>query len=128
MIEREGKVRAESVEKNKLKAQDLKSLVRKYVDTGSTTLITDEYKGYMSMNKIIEHFKVNHQREYVNSYNIHTNSIESFWAVLKRGIIGNFHKVSKKYLSKYIDEFTYQFNNRSNTCAFHGVLGNLLGA
>ena len=58
-----GAVRAESVEKDQLKAKGLKDLVCKYVDTVSTTLITDEYRGYMTMNRIIEHMQVNHQKE-----------------------------------------------------------------
>ncbi len=127
MIEREGKVKVEHVDKIRLRAKGLKSLVRKYVDTTCATLITDEYKGYMSMHKLIDHLQVNHQREYVSGGAVHTNTIESFWAILKRGILGNFHKVSKKYLTKYIDEFTYRFNNRHNTAAFHGLLSNLLG-
>lgn len=47
------------------------------------------------------------------SGNIHTNTIESFWAILKRGIIGQFHKVSKQYLQNYLDEFEYRYNRRN---------------
>ena len=57
---------------------------------------------------------------------MHTNSIESFWAMLKRGILGNFHKVSKKYLNKHIDGFAYRFNSRGNVDLFDDVLGNLI--
>lgn len=63
------------------------------------------------MNKIIPHYSVNHNREYVKS-DIHTNTIESFWAILKRGIMGQFHWVSKKHLNAYIDEFCYRYNAR----------------
>jgi len=63
------------------------------------------------MNKIIEHKTINHRDWYVNG-NTHTNGIESFWALLKRGIIGQFHRVSIKYLEKYIDEFCFRFNAR----------------
>jgi len=43
---------------------------------------------------------------------IHTNSIESFWSLLKRGIVGSYHKVSKEHLSAYISAFEFRFNNR----------------
>lgn len=94
MIERGGKVKGRNVEKGTLKAKDLKELVRAGVDVENTTLITDEYRGYMTMRRIISHLQINHSEAYVNGM-IHTNSIESFWAILKRGIIGQYHKVSK---------------------------------
>jgi len=122
MVERGGKVKATSVQKAQIKSYGLKQLVRDNIDMDNSLLITDEYKGYMTMNKIINHAQVNHQKEYVNSYDIHTNTIESFWALLKRGIMGNFHKVSKKYLDNYINEFTYRYNNRDNKNTFNDLL------
>ena len=59
--------------------------------------------------------------EYVRG-NIHTNSIESFWALLKRGIVGNYHNVSKKYLPFYLNEFSYRFNNRKNENMFADLI------
>jgi len=125
MIERGGKVKAKNVEKGTLKAKDLKELVRAGVDVNNTTLITDEYRGYMTMRRIINHLQINHSEAYANGV-IHTNSIESFWAILKRGIIGQFHKVSKKYLNAYIDEFCWRFNERKNECAFDKLVINML--
>lgn len=125
MIERGGRVRAKNVEKGTLKAKDLKELVRAGVDLGNTTLITDEYRGYMTMRRIISHLQINHSEAYANGA-IHTNSIESFWAILKRGIIGQFHKVSKKYLNAYIDEFCWRFNERKNPDAFDLLVGRMV--
>lgn len=125
MIERGGKVKAKNVEKGTLKAKDLKELVRAGVDVSSTTLITDEYRGYMTMRRIINHLQINHSEAYANGL-VHTNSIESFWAILKRGIVGQFHKVSKKYLNAYIDEFCWRFNNRKNENIFSNLLENML--
>lgn len=125
MIERGGRVRAKNVEKGTLKAKDLKELVCSGVDLGNATLITDEYRGYMTMRRIISHLQINHSEAYANGA-IHTNSIESFWAILKRGIIGQFHKVSKKYLNAYIDEFCWRFNERKNPDAFDLLVGRMV--
>jgi transposase-like protein len=77
MVEREGNVKAQSVSKHELKGKDLEALVRKNIDTENSVLVTDEYKAYNNMHKIIEHFSINHSREYTRG-NIHTNTIESF--------------------------------------------------
>jgi transposase-like protein len=45
---------------------------------------------------------------------VHTNSVESFWSLLKRGVLGTYHNVSKKYLPLYLAEFQYRFNNGDN--------------
>jgi len=125
MIERNGKVKAKNVEKGTLKAKDLKELVRANIDTSNTTLITDEYRGYMTMRRIISHLQINHSEAYAVGA-IHTNSIESFWAILKRGIIGQYHKVSKQYLNAYIDEFCWRFNKRKNKGAFDLLVGRMV--
>ena len=49
---------------------------------------------------------------------VHTNNIESFWSLLKRGVIGTYHNVSKKYLPLYLNEFSWRFNNRKNPNIF----------
>lgn len=121
MIERGGKVKAKHVNKNNLKFVDMQKLVRKNVKIDKSILITDEYKAYNRMRQFITHLSVNHQKEYVRG-RIHTNTIESFWAIVKRGIVGQFHKVSSKYLYMYIDEFCWRFNNRNNDDKFDDLL------
>lgn len=125
MIERGGKVKAGNVSKDELKAKDLQELVRNNIRTSDSVLITDEYKGYLGMGKVLKHFSINHQKEYARGQ-IHTNSIESFWAIVKRGMVGQFHKVSKKYLNRYLDEFCWRFNNRDNENGFDDLIGNIL--
>ena len=103
----------------------MQKLVRKNVKIDKSILTTDEYKAYNRMRQFITHLSVNHQKEYVRGC-IHTNTIESFWAIVKRGIVGQFHKVSSKYLYRYIDEFCWRFNNRKNTTAFDCLLSKCL--
>ena len=121
LVERGGKVKAEVFRKGSLKAKNLSSLVRLSVDTGKTVLIADEYKGYLGIKYFMPHKTINHQKWYVDG-DIHTNNIESFWALLKRGMIGQFHKVSLRYLPRYIDEFCYRFNNRNNKDIFNQTI------
>jgi transposase-like protein len=111
-VERMGNVKVEQVSKMMLNAKGLLAFVRKNMDIAETLLVTDEYKAYNNMGKTIAHYSINHSYEYARG-DIHTNTIESFWAILKRGIIGQFHKVSKKYLQQYLDEFEYRYNRRN---------------
>ena len=64
-----------------------------------------------------KHERVDHTQEYAVG-DIHTNSIESFWAVLKRGIMGIYHHVSTKYLQLYVNEFGFRWNNRESEDLF----------
>lgn len=111
MVERDGKICAKVIRNRKLTAKTLNSLVRENVDVRNTTLITDEYKGYLGIKYFMPHKTVDHTVWYVNG-DAHTNNVESFWALLKRGIVGQYHKVSLRYLPKYIDEFCYRHNYR----------------
>ena len=54
--------------------------------------------------------------------NVHTQTIEGFWSLVKRGIIGTFHKVSKKHLQLYINEFESRYNNRKNPVIFETAI------
>ena len=57
---------------------------------------------------------------------VHTNTIEGAWALFKRGVAGSFHKVSRKHLDRYLDEFEFRFNNRNNPFIFRDALRELL--
>jgi hypothetical protein len=111
MVERNGNVKAQVVKKKDLNAKRTSSLVRACCDVKNCVLMTDEYTGYVSLKRLTEHKTINHQVWYVNG-DIHTNTIESFWAILKRRIVGHFHKVSLRHLPKYVDEFCYRYNAR----------------
>ena len=68
-------------------------MVRENVDINQATVITDEFTGYIRLKKFVNHQVINHQICYVDG-DIHTNNIENFWSLLKRGIMGQYHKVS----------------------------------
>ena len=79
------------------------------------------------MYSLLTHLSINHSaKEYCRNDKqhgkIHTNNIEGFWALLKCGIIGQFHKVSSKYLHCYIDEFCFRYNQRKNEFVFNNPL------
>ena len=81
------------------------------VKAGST-VNTDEHRGYWGM-KNYTHQVIRHSlREYVVG-SAHTNTIESFWALFKRGYHGIYHFMSEKHLQRYVDEFTFRFNRRT---------------
>ena len=78
--------------------------------TPEARVFTDDHKGYLGMDR--EHETVKHSvSEYVNGQ-AHTNGIESFWALLKRGYHGTYHHMSPKHLDRYVGEFSGRFNQR----------------
>ena len=91
---------------------------------GDANLVsTDEAHHFDDLSKMgYRHRTVNHSHEEYVRGNVHTQSIESFWSLLKRGIIGNYHKVSKKYLPLYLAEFCFRFNNRNNPDIFDAII------
>lgn len=124
--ERDGNIRARVFKKKHLNFKRLSMLVRETVDLEKSVLVTDQAKFYTRMRGLLPHKSVNHSATYANGW-IHTNSVESFWAILKRGIIGQFHKVSVKYLPEYLNEFSFRFNNRDNENIFDLTLKKGLG-
>jgi transposase-like protein len=126
LIQHGGKVKAKVALNGGLTAKRLSSLVRQNVDIKNSTLVTDELKGYLGIHRFMAHQTIDHQVWYVNG-NIHTNNIESFWAILKRGIVGQFHKVTNRYLPKYLDEFCYRYNYRENPELFAETIKRGLG-
>lgn len=127
MMQRGGNVSAHVVSKNRLKAKHLSALVRRHVNIDNSILFTDEYGGYVGIKTFMPHRTVNHQLWYVGDDGTHTNSIESFWALLKRGIVGQYHKVSIRHLPRYIDEFSYRFNHRKTADIFDRTIARAVG-
>jgi transposase-like protein len=127
MIERGGKVRAQVAKRNKgLTAKRMSTMVRQNICVADATVYTDEFSGYIRLKTFIRHETVDHKAWYVDGQ-CHTNGIESFWALIKRGIVGQFHRVTLRHLPQYVNEFTYRFNNRKKADVFDITLCRALG-
>lgn len=119
-ISRKGNVVCQIIEKTD--RATLTGFVRRTVNERVSLVATDEAYGYDAVKRFFPHEVVKHsEREYVRG-NIHTNNIEAFWSLLKRGVIGTFHNVSKDYLPLYLAEFSYRHNNRNNPDIFADVI------
>lgn len=120
-----GKVVAKHIKKD-IETIELLTLLKKNIKLDKSVLVTDEGKEYtQEFDKIIQRYMVKHAKEFSN-YGVNTNSIESFWAIIKRGITGQYHHLSKRYLPFYISEFAYRYNNRNNKDMFNDTLDNAM--
>jgi transposase-like protein len=126
MIERGGRIIARPVDKSKLNSHSLAKFVRENVDVNDAMLVTDEYSGYIRVKTFMPHAVINHQVCYADG-EIHTNSIEGFWGLLKRGIMGQYHKVSIRHLHQYVTEFCYRYNGRNDPALFERTLSRAVG-
>jgi transposase-like protein len=92
--------------------ENMVDFIERHVPEGAK-IYTDEYRGYSTLNNKYEHNTINHGIRLYVSGDIHTNSIEGFWSILKRGLYGIYHQVSEKHLERYLDEFSGRFNTKS---------------
>ena len=109
--QRNGNVVAHVIKNTKF--SELRKIIDKHVNKNrkETILLTDEARGSRRMKEIINHIAIDHFRMY--SYRgLNTNTIESFWAIIERQIVGQHHHVDLKYLEKYVAEAVFKFNNR----------------
>ena len=116
-IARKGSVVCQMVEEADFVTYD--NFVNKVVSSKVELVATDESFRYRNLRSLgYPHEFVTHKNdEYVRG-EVHTQSLDSFWALLKRGIIGTYHNVSKKYLPLYLAEFQFRFNNRKEADIF----------
>ncbi len=110
LVDRNG--RARSMPKARVTAENLKGAIRENVDT-NTRIMTDEHRGYVGLDKeFASHETVNHGiKEYARG-DVHSNTAESYFALLKRGVHGTFHHVSKGHLHRYCNEFAWRWTFR----------------
>lgn len=113
MIERQGELRTMPIVN--VKSETIKPIIRTNISPESI-LMTDNYAGYKGLEKEFkEHNVIAHSRHIYVRGNVHTNTIEGFWSLLKRGILGIYHHVSPKHLHRYCEEFEYRYNTRKLT-------------
>lgn len=110
ILQRGGKVRAAVVPNRKKKA--LQDEVKKHVEAGSA-LYTDALLSYEGLSGEYAHQVIDHAVAYVDG-NVHTNGLENFWCLLKRGLSGTYVSVEPYHLFRYLDEQAYRFNNRDD--------------
>lgn len=110
ILERNGKVIAKRIPD--AKANTILPIIEKHV-AKDATMLTDEYVAYVKLADLgYSHKAVYHQQNVYVKGTTHTNTIENFWSVLKRGLYGTYHYTSKKHLDRYLTEFCARFNTR----------------
>jgi transposase-like protein len=109
IVERGGKVTTKVIEK--LTTRNLMAMLKHYVKTDESVLVTDGFRSYNAMEEAIEHITVKHS---ARTSKLNTNTIEGYWGLIKDGIRGNFRSLSKKYLPFYLVEYDYKYNHRNS--------------
>jgi transposase-like protein len=115
-VKRKGNVVARVV--NSVSRHVIEQFVREAVSNRVSLLCTDAFSAYGNLKNHYPHGVVDHNVGQHVVGAIHANTIEGFWSLLKRGIMGSFHKVSPKYLPLYVAEFAFRYNNRDNADIF----------
>lgn len=115
-VSRKGRVIARVIEN--IHADTLTKFVREAVSEKVSLLCTDEARYYRGLDGQFPHKVINHAAGQYVIGAIHTNTIEGFWSIFKRGVVGTFHKMSKKNLPLYVAEFQFRYNNRFNEDIF----------
>ncbi len=116
LLERTTK-KVKAIRVDNVSKKTLHEIIFKNIELG-TRLITDNFRGYNGLCNFFNHDSINHSmKEYVQG-DIHTNTIEGFWSLLKRGIIGIYHFTSEKHLEKYLDEFSFRYNTKEQKECF----------
>jgi IS1 family transposase len=114
-VSRKGNVVARVVAN--VKAKTLEAFVRETVSHKVSLLCTDQWVGYKHLTDY-PHGIIDHARGQYVVGAIHTQTIEGFWSIFKRGVVGTFHKISRKYMPLYVIEFQFRHNNRENADIF----------
>lgn len=126
MVERGGMVKTEVIQDRTLTQKALSAIVQMNVDVEKTTLVTDEYSGYAGFSAFVKHYMINHKIEFSNR-GVHTNTIEGFWALVKRAWYGQHHHYSDKWAGHYISETAFKYNNRKNLNTFNDLVSHMVG-
>jgi transposase-like protein len=121
VVKRKGNVVASVIDDTK--AETLVKFVRETVSDKVSLVCMDDYRAYRALKAFgFPHSTVDHAKGQYVVGAVHTNTIEGFWSIFKRGVMGTFHKVSSKYLPLYVAEFQFRYNNRGNDDIFGSVI------
>jgi transposase-like protein len=115
-VKRKGNVIARVIEN--VRADTLVEFVREAVSHKVSLLCTDQWKGYKKLDEEYSHATIDHSKGQYVIGAVHTQTIEGFWSIFKRGVMGTFHKMSAKYMPLYVAEFQFRYNNRENADIF----------
>ena len=107
----------------KASAEVLQGFIREAVSDHVSLICTDQFRSYDALKRRYFHRTVDHSRGQYVVGAVHTQTIEGFWSLVKRGMVGTFHKVSAKYLPLYVAEFQFRYNNRNNDDIFSAAIG-----
>ncbi|MGB9235269.1 MAG: IS1595 family transposase [Terriglobales bacterium] len=110
MVQRKGQVRAFVAAD--VKADTLRGLIKEHV-LPKSTVFTDDFRSYNGLDaRGYTHHRINHSERVYVAGDVHTNTIEGFWSLVKRGIGGVYHSVGRDYLQTYFDEYSFRYNRR----------------
>jgi transposase-like protein len=113
MAQRQGRVKA--VIADDVTASTLHGIVKEHILPGAI-VFTDEYASYNGLAaRGYQHHRINHSAKIYVSGDIHTNTIEGFWSLVKNGIRGVYHSVGRHYLQTYLNEYSFRYNRRFDT-------------
>lgn len=118
-VSRKGNVIARAL--SRVTKEAAENFVREMVSTNVSILATDENQVYDDLTEYNRQAVMHSAKRYVVGA-VHTNTIEGFWSIFKRGIMGSFHKVSAKYMPLYVAEFQFRYNHRRNADIFGAAI------
>jgi hypothetical protein len=115
-----------------VKSGTLASYIRENISADVDVIVTDELNAYPNAMKAVEmterHKTIKHKAKIYVDGEIHTNTVESAFSLLKRGIVGTWHKISAKHLQSYLDEMTFRFDRRKRSDLFIDTLRHMVTA
>ena len=120
MLERKGKIIVKVLDK--AWGKEIKPIIKKLIDPKSE-LVTDGFGGYKDLGQHFEkHVVLNRTKKIRRIGKYHTNTIEGFWSMFKRALIGQYHKITTQHLQEYINEMTFKYNYRNHDNAFNVLI------
>ena len=121
-VERGGEVKAQVT--NDTKGRTLLGFIQQSVEVAKSALVTDDYGAYHNAHKLLPHVVVDHRSGYVHPLNrgIHTNTIEGFWALIKRAWYGTHHHYSCRWMPLFVGEACWKYNHRNSGDGFEAFL------